>query len=169
MSESHATDKLKDLGLKFDPEAISFVSEVIAETKRYLSDAETKTLEPIILAKAADEALMDGRDDIHKPDVGRMHILCAIEHLTCMRSSILHNKKVTSSVVNATDAATLEEIGIDNIRKLSNTPTHEIVDRIVTHVKTSIPSINVETSNVERLSKRVEVWKLQADLLSQID
>lgn len=162
-------DRLKGMGFKFKPEAVSAIADIIAETKSYqFSDAEQEVVEPILVAKTADIALLDGHDDITKPDVERMRRFCLIEHLNCLRS-ILTSQKIGASVLTAADSELLESIGISDIMTLSSTSVSEIVEKAVAHVQASTPTVNITTPNIDRFRRRVELWKFQAEYMLSVN
>ena len=83
----------------------------------------------------------------------------------CFKSLFLAHPDLSSSLLTSTDELLLKSIRIDTIDQLSTTSADEIVDKAVTHVKEFRPASQVDETDVNLLKKRVNLWKMEADML----
>ncbi|HJS63400.1 MAG TPA: hypothetical protein VJ767_00910 [Nitrososphaeraceae archaeon] len=74
----------------------------------------------MLAAKAADLAILNGRKTIIEQDVITLPRLC-IPGLTCFRSLLLDNEKISSVVLTPRDVEMLESIEIQKNKHLSET------------------------------------------------
>jgi hypothetical protein len=166
MSTDFNKKRLNDIGfiLESGEEDLSMMA---METKRdfKLSDQEMEMLTPILMYKAADLASRDGRNNITEEDFKKLRILCA-PHFVCWKS-LLNNSDIRSLVVSPPDDVLLEGIGIRSISQLLTDSSTNITKRAIDHLRHTTPDIEIEPKEIALMEKRVELWKVQAELLSE--
>jgi hypothetical protein len=161
--------KIIEMGFKIDEKFIRDLDNEIkiVSEKNYLTNEEIKTIEPIMMYKAADMAIVDEKDNIITPDIlfglkkwcGRFFILI------CLRSSILKNPDITAAVLTSQDAHLLNIVGINQNSQLSKISTDEINERITDHIIKINPQFKLDTKDEENLHKRIQIWKEEAMIL----
>ena len=87
----------------------------------------------------------------------------------CAKSNILENPRITACVITPSDVNLLESLGITKNDELDVTPTAEIANKAVSYLKGKVPSMDISSHDFELFNKRIEIWKLQANILSTLN
>lgn len=116
--------------------------------------------------KIGDIALLKTKNDVTKEDFDAYkELVTCFPFITCMRSTVLENHRVTASVLTSSDVALLEGIGIDTNADLAKTDTSLVVDKSVSRVS-SASNTELPTQSTDLYAKRATIWKTTADLIS---
>ena len=74
-----------------------------------------------------------------------------------------------TSVITPSDVNLLESLGITKNDELDVTPTTEIANKAVSYLKGKVPSMDISSHDFDLFNKRIEIWKLQANILSTLN
>jgi len=87
----------------------------------------------------------------------------------CAKSNILENPRITACVITPSDVNLLESLGITKNDELDVTSTTEIANKAVSYLKSKVPSMDISSHDFDLFNKRIEIWKLQANILSTLN
>jgi hypothetical protein len=169
MNREDVLTKINYLGLTTTPEIVNQISDMVSKLAgdTVLSSGETETLTNVMILKACDTALLDKRTIVNLSDVlSALKSVCIQFFWPCAKSNILENPRVTASVITPSDVNLLENLGITKNYELDVTPTTEITDKAINYLKKKDPEMDISSHDFDLFNKRIEIWKLQANILS---
>ncbi|MGI0012403.1 MAG: hypothetical protein ACREBU_03015 [Nitrososphaera sp.] len=166
MKAEAARKAIEKMGFRFEKDFDAGLSREVSRlaTRGKLTPVQRELLKSIILAKASDIAILEGRKTVKVDDVRSLIKLC-IPFIFCFKSSILENPDVTASVLTAADVHSLDSIGITQNRELASANAQKIAKKVITDlIGTPRTGPNLGLT-VNLLATRVMLWKLIASLL----
>ena len=164
--------KTNDLGLTSTPEIVNQISDNVSKiaADTMLSSDEVEALTNIMILKACDIALLDKRTIITVNDaISSLNFICVPFFWPCAKSNILENPRITASVITPSDVNLLESLGITKNDELNATSATEIANKAVSYLKNKVPSMDISSHDFDLFNKRIESWKLQANILSTLN
>jgi len=172
MNREEILKKTDDLGLTTTPDITNQISDMVSKiaVDTMLSSGEVDALTNIMILKACDTALLDKRTIITANDVvSSLNFVCVPFFYPCAKSNILENPRVTASIITPSDVNLLESLGITKNDELNVISTTEIANKAVSYLKSKVPSMDISSHDFDLFSKRIEIWKLQANILSTLN
>ena len=172
MNREEILKKTNDLGLTTTPDITNQISDMVSKiaVDTMLSSGEVDALTNIMILKACDTALLDKRTIITANDVvSSLNFVCVPFFYPCAKSNILENPRVTASVITPSDVNLLESLGIAKNDELNAISTTEIANKAVSYLKSKVPSMDISSHDFDLFTKRIEIWKLQANILSTLN
>jgi hypothetical protein len=172
MNREEILKKTNDLGVTTTPEIINQISDMVSKiaADTMLSAGEVEALTNIMILKACDTALLDKRTIITVNDVlSSLNFVCVPFFFPCAKSNILENPRITASVITPSDVNLLESLGITKNDELDVMSTTEIANKAVSYLKSKVPSMDISSHDFDLFNKRIEIWKLQANILSTLN
>jgi len=155
------------MGFRFGPgaEEIHHRKLLEASARTNLPAPEIDTAGSIILVKACDFAASRGSKTVLDRDVYRAWSWCIPFIWPCLHSTILTNPQASASVLKPSDVRLLELAGIKTNAELAESDTDKVTDRILSRT-VGLARAPHAAKEVNILRKRVQLWQLQASILS---